>query len=97
MLEPAAYGAGVCFGPNTKNFRDVVEMLLSQNAARVVADAEELSSLVQHWLAHSEEAKAYGRRAQAQVLSQQGAAARTVKLLETLRKPRENRALRPAA
>ncbi len=97
MLEPAAYGAGVCFGPNTKNFRDVVELLLAQEAARVVADAAELTGLVHHWLVHPEESKAYGGRAQRLVLSQQGATARTVKLLETLRKPEENQTKRPAA
>src|SRR5207344_3013030 len=34
MLEPAAYGAAVCFGPNTKNFRDIVAALLDANAAQ---------------------------------------------------------------
>ncbi|GAF72732.1 unnamed protein product, partial [marine sediment metagenome] len=29
MIEPAAYGAAVCFGPNTRNFRDIVAALLA--------------------------------------------------------------------
>nr|MCS5629329.1 3-deoxy-D-manno-octulosonic acid transferase [Pirellulaceae bacterium] len=33
MIEPAAYGVTVCFGPNTSNFRDIVEMLLANSAA----------------------------------------------------------------
>ena len=28
MIEPAAYGAAVSFGPNTWNFRDVVGLLV---------------------------------------------------------------------
>ncbi len=28
MIEPAAYGAAVCFGPNTWNFRHIVALLL---------------------------------------------------------------------
>ncbi|HEV3341952.1 MAG TPA: glycosyltransferase N-terminal domain-containing protein, partial [Pirellulales bacterium] len=38
MIEPAAYGAAVCFGPNTRNFRDIVEQMLCERAAVVVAD-----------------------------------------------------------
>ncbi len=81
MIEPSAYGAGVLFGPNTKNFRQVVEMLLDQNAAQVVANAVEFQALVRHWLAHPEEAAACGQRAKALVLSQQGATTKTVALL----------------
>ena len=29
MIEPAAYGVAVSFGPNTQNFRDVVAALLA--------------------------------------------------------------------
>ena len=30
MIEPAAYGVAACFGPNTRNFRDVVQMLVAR-------------------------------------------------------------------
>ena len=43
MMEPAAYGASVMFGPHIANFRETVEQLLKHNAARQVADAEELT------------------------------------------------------
>ena len=43
MMEPAAYGAAVLFGPHTSNFREAVERLLSRNAARRVADAHDLA------------------------------------------------------
>ena len=43
MMEPAAYGASVMFGPHIANFRETVEQLLKRNAARQVADAEELT------------------------------------------------------
>lgn len=81
MIEPSAYGAGVLFGPNTRNFRDVVELLLSHDAARVVANAEELTICVQEWLENPEKAVQCGQRAQALVFSQQGATAKTVQLL----------------
>ena len=43
MMEPAAYGASVMFGPHVANFRDTVDQLLERNAARQVADADELT------------------------------------------------------
>ena len=43
MMEPAAYGASVMFGPHVANFRETVDQLLERNAARQVADAEELT------------------------------------------------------
>ena len=34
MIEPAAYGAAVSFGPNTRNFRDIVAALLRARCGR---------------------------------------------------------------
>lgn len=97
MLEPSGYGAGVLFGPNTRNFRDVVELLLSHEAAKVVADAEELTQAIRHWLLHPEEAAAFGRRAQNLVLSQQGATQKTVKLLEAVAEESRSQCMQKAA
>ncbi len=84
MLEPAAYGAAVLFGPNTWNFRDIVEQLLARDAARVVRSAEALTATVREFLQHPEAVEELGSRAQAFVATQQGAAARTVELLSRL-------------
>lgn len=81
MLEPAAYGAAVLFGPNTWNFRDIVEQLLARDAACVVRSADELTAAVGSLLRDSETAGELGRRASSFVATQQGAAARTVDLL----------------
>jgi 3-deoxy-D-manno-octulosonic-acid transferase len=97
MIEPSGYGAGVLFGPNTRNFRDVVELLLSHEAAKVVADAEELTLAIRHWLLHPEEAAAFGQRAQRLVLSQQGATRKTVKLLEAIAEERRSQPMQKAA
>ncbi len=43
MMEPAAFGASVMFGPHTANFRETVEQLLRHDAARRVADADDLA------------------------------------------------------
>jgi 3-deoxy-D-manno-octulosonic-acid transferase len=78
MIEPAGYGAAVLFGPHTHNFRDVVELLLSQDAARVVHDGRDLKAALADCLANPLSAHARGLRAQKLVLAQQGATARTV-------------------
>jgi 3-deoxy-D-manno-octulosonic-acid transferase len=84
MIEPAGYGAAVLFGPNTQNFRDVVELLLTADAARVVRNGTELTAAVADCLSHPERAKKQGARAQELVLSQQGATLRTVEILTSL-------------
>ena len=84
MIEPAGYGAALLFGPNTQNFRDVVELLLADDAARVVRDAADLAKALGECLADPEQAKAAGSRAQRLVLAQQGGTARTVELLAGL-------------
>ena len=84
MIEPAAYGAAVCFGPNTWNFRDVVELLLARDAAVVVKDGTELEGLVRRCLENPEYANVLGQNARALVLEQLGAADRTVELLSAL-------------
>lgn len=93
MIEPAAYGAAVLFGPNTRNFRDVVESLLSHEAARVVSTPGDLSAAVRHCLRHPGQAQARGRRAQQLVLSQRGATDRTVEhLMQLLVLPKDESA-----
>jgi 3-deoxy-D-manno-octulosonic-acid transferase len=84
MIEPAGYGATLLFGPNTQNFREVVEMLLAEDAARVVENPVELTTALAQCLADPARAVAAGRRAQKLVLAQQGATARTVELLANL-------------
>ncbi len=78
MIEPAAYGAAVAFGPCTHNFRDVVEQLLARNAARVLSDGSELLGWLHECLADPVLCEAMGERARSLVASQRGATRRTV-------------------
>jgi 3-deoxy-D-manno-octulosonic-acid transferase len=84
MIEPAAYGVPTCFGPNTQNFRDVVELLLSQNAAVRVNSGEELNGIVRKCLDDAAHRSALGARAAEVVRQQQGATNRTWSLLTML-------------
>jgi 3-deoxy-D-manno-octulosonic-acid transferase len=81
MIEPAAYGVATCFGPNTRNFRDIVAALLRVDGARVVEDEQALETFVRRCLADHDFRGAVGQRAQALVAAQLGATARTVDLL----------------
>jgi 3-deoxy-D-manno-octulosonic-acid transferase len=84
MIEPAAFGAAVSFGPHTHNFRDVVGLLCEHDAAIVVRDGAELQAFVAGCLedpAHTDE---LGRRAQRLVAQQRGATERTLELLTAL-------------
>jgi 3-deoxy-D-manno-octulosonic-acid transferase len=84
MIEPAAYGAAVSFGPNTKNFREVVALLQQNEAAVVVHDGGELTAFVRRCLEQPAWAAKLGQRARQLVLDQRGAVDRTVQLLARL-------------
>ena len=83
MIEPAAFGAAVSFGPRTHNFRDISQLLLDGQAARRVT-ANELSCFVACCLEAPAEARAMGKRATTLVQQHRGAADRTVELLSTV-------------
>src|SRR2546423_9388549 len=51
MIEPAAYGAAVLFGPHVWNFRDTATRLVESAAAVQVDDANELEGEVRSLLA----------------------------------------------
>lgn len=84
MIEPAAYGVAVSFGPATDNFRDVVALLRQRDAAVVVANRDELAAFVRRCLEQPDFAQQLGQRAQQLVREQAGAADKTCKLLQTL-------------
>lgn len=84
MIEPAAYGASVSFGPNTWNFRDVVTQFLDANAAIVVNNEPDLESFVRRCLTDEVFASDLGLRAQRLVVQQQGATDRTIGLINGL-------------
>jgi len=84
MMEPAAFGAAVSFGPHTENFRDTVESLLERGGARQVADAAGLARALRDDLDDPEAAAARGAAGRAYVLAQNGAADRTLAELDHL-------------
>jgi 3-deoxy-D-manno-octulosonic-acid transferase len=84
MIEPAAYGAAVTFGPHVWNFKDTVERLLACEGAIQINDAAELERITLELLGDPERRRKLGDAARAFVLSQQGATERTLELLGPL-------------
>lgn len=84
MIEPAAYGAAVCFGPNTKNFRDIVALLLRDEAAVVVHDQREMEAFVRRCLEEPEYREKLGHNGRELVARQLGATRLTLELLEQI-------------
>ncbi len=83
MIEPAAYGAATCFGPKTKNFADIVDLLLRGDAAQVVHDQREMELFVRRALEDPEFAERLGGSARQLVQQQLGATERTLHLIES--------------
>jgi len=81
MLEPAAYGVNVGFGPNTRNFRDVVELLLAAGGAQQIETMQALLPWLLEQLRNPEPGRERGRAAQRLVLEQQGALVRATQSL----------------
>jgi 3-deoxy-D-manno-octulosonic-acid transferase len=81
MIEPAAYGVAISFGPNTSNFRDIVAALERRDAAVIVADQEELLAFVRDCLLNPAIADLRGQRAASLVREQLGATEQTFQLL----------------
>lgn len=84
MIEPAAYGVATCFGPNTRNFRDIVAALLAADGARVVQTPGELEAFIASCLEMPAGAEALGLRAKEFVASQLGATERTADMLDSI-------------
>jgi len=84
MLEPAALGRAVLFGPNTWNFRADVELLLAAEAVLQIGGRNELDAALLRLLGDPALRAALGERAVALIRENQGATARTLELIAPL-------------
>jgi 3-deoxy-D-manno-octulosonic-acid transferase len=82
MIEPAAFGVPVMFGPHTWNFRDAVAGLLEAGGAICVQGETELEREAAKLLADADLRTRMGTAARAFVMSQQGATARTLDMMD---------------
>ncbi len=92
MIDPAAFGAAVVFGPHVWNFADTAARLIDAHAACQVADAGQLESIMRMLLEDAGERQRLGVAARAFVQRQQGATEQTISLLGQLLRIRQQSA-----
>ena len=83
VIEPAAFGAPVLFGPGHDMSREA-GLLLTAGGARVVRNAGECSAALSEWLFESAARDGAGVAARAFVESELGATERSVRLVQRL-------------
>ena len=88
MLEPAGYGAAVSFGPNTRNFKQIAQTLLHEEAAHRVNDEPELESFVRQCLIDPAYRERLGKRAAQTVDQHRGAVVSTCDAVKNFRPDR---------
>lgn len=81
MIEPAAWGAAVLFGPHTWNFRDVVQVFLEAEACLQLSDPAQLLPTLRQLLQDTAARQRLGALARQTVQKQQGAVSVTIQLL----------------
>lgn len=88
LMEPAAAGRPVLFGPRTENFADAARSLLEAGAGFRVADGDSLASAVRRLLSDSAALEEAGRRGRELVSRNRGASERTAGMIaQILRRP----------
>jgi 3-deoxy-D-manno-octulosonic-acid transferase len=83
VLEPAAFGAPVLFGPRHGRSRDA-GLLLSVGGARAVVGSADIERTLLEWFENGEARRDAGARARAVVETGRGAAERSLRLVERL-------------
>lgn len=83
VLEPAAFGAPVTFGPLHAGSRDAT-LLLDADAAISAVDEAALETVLERWTSHPDEARAAGDAGRAVVHAGLGAASRSYALVAEL-------------
>ena len=81
LMEVAALGKPMCFGPHVENFADVAEKLLVANGAAQIRCMDELQTTLRGLLQDGSRAAELGRQAREVVRRNLGATKRTVDLL----------------
>lgn len=82
LLEPALWGTPVLFGPHTDHCAEVAALLQEAGGGRRVTGSEDLFSILDEWLKQPDARVRVGQAAQAVVVDNQGALARSIEFIE---------------
>lgn len=83
VLEPAAIGVPVLFGPQMFNFQEIAERMLAMDAAIQCQTVDDIADAILDLYQHLETRQCLVRHAQAFVKQNQGAVSRIAELLST--------------
>lgn len=86
VLEPAAFGVPVAFGPRFRDARDAV-LLTEAGGGAPVQDADQAAARIAEWLDDDVSCRAWGQRARDLVMRNLGAAERSYALVASLLEP----------
>ncbi|MCK5436843.1 MAG: 3-deoxy-D-manno-octulosonic acid transferase [Desulfobulbaceae bacterium] len=81
IMEPAAWGRPVFYGPSMKDFADAKELLESVKAGFPISGPDELTRSILNFIERPAEYEAAGQRAREIAMAQQGAARKQVQLI----------------
>ncbi len=84
VLEPAALGVPIITGPHVQNFLQITKKLQKINAAKQVANAEQLADIVLELLSNKAQRKAMGEKAAAWMQENKGALEKHLKVIRAL-------------
>ena len=84
MIEPCAYGVATCFGPNTRNFSDIVKLLQEHNACAQLQSPEELGPWIESMLEDPARRNEMAQRARSVCQTHRGATQRTWEHLQKM-------------
>ena len=85
ILEPAAWGKTVFYGPHMGNFLDARQLLETAGCGVMVRDRHDLLARLRYSLAHPQEVVAMGREGRTALSDQHAIAAKQAELIrETL-------------
>jgi 3-deoxy-D-manno-octulosonic-acid transferase len=87
MVEAAALGKPVLFGPHTFNFKQTVDALLKDNGAIMVKDGQQLLETMEKCLSEPAFAKRIARNGRQVIKKNQGATKKTITEIEKLLRP----------
>ncbi|MCU0717655.1 MAG: 3-deoxy-D-manno-octulosonic acid transferase [Pirellula sp.] len=87
MIEPCAFGVATCFGPNTKNFSDVVDLLLKDGACVQLQTPDNLTHFIEQMISDRDHRTKLGASAQRAAAEHRGAIDRTWQGISKLLSP----------
>jgi 3-deoxy-D-manno-octulosonic-acid transferase len=86
LIEPAAWACPVISGPHLFNFSEVARLLQENNALAIAKSADELATIIKHWLSDETVCKNAGERAKQVADNNRGALQKLCELIVEIKK-----------